>query len=397
MPVSGRVPSIDVLRGFSLLGILVMNIQAFAMPHAAYLNPTVYGSLVGAEGVAWSLGRLLFDFKFISLFSMLFGASLLLARDEAPRRRLAWLIVFGLVHGYLIWLGDVLFTYGVVGLVAVGARGWPVRRLVMVGLSLVFVSSLIPLLGGLFFDHLPSMLLEGLRTHYDGAGVAAEVEAFRGSWLTQLPVRAAVSFDNQVAGTLFDTGWRAGGCMLLGMAAVRARLFEGAVQPWPWVPLAMMLGLLVSGAGLWLQWTTGFSFRSWFFAQTLHELGSLGLAAGMGLGVVWLALRFPTARWVEAVGRLGRVAFTAYLMQSVVGTLVFGGHGMGLYGHWSRVALFVAPFVFWSLQLVLAWAWTSRFRVGPLEAVWRGLSRGDFSMGSGPRASDRARLPNDFA
>ena len=69
-------------------------------------------------------------------------------------------------------------------------------------------------------------------------------------------------------------------------------------------------------------------------------------------------------------------------MQSVVGMLVFGGHGLGLYGHWSRVALFVAPFVFWSLQVVLAWAWTSRFRVGPLEALWRGLSRGDFSFGA---------------
>ncbi|MCA2979995.1 MAG: DUF418 domain-containing protein, partial [Myxococcaceae bacterium] len=97
-----RVASIDVLRGVALLGILVMNIQSFAMPHAAYLNPRAWGSLEGAEGVAWALGRLLFDFKFITLFSTLFGASLVLAGEaSSPRRRLSWLVAFGLLHGYL--------------------------------------------------------------------------------------------------------------------------------------------------------------------------------------------------------------------------------------------------------------------------------------------------------
>ena len=118
-----RVASVDVLRGVCLLGILVMNIQSFAMPHAAYLNPTLFGSLAGADGVAWALGRLLFDFKFLSLFSMLFGASLILAGEETrPLRRLLWLVVFGLVHAYGVWYGDILFTYGVVGVVVLGAR-----------------------------------------------------------------------------------------------------------------------------------------------------------------------------------------------------------------------------------------------------------------------------------
>jgi uncharacterized protein len=382
MNTTPRVASIDVLRGVALLGILVMNIQAFSMPHAAYMNPSAFGALNGLDGVAWSLGRLFFDFKFISLFSTLFGASLLLAGEAShPRRRLLWLCVFGCVHGYLIWFGDVLFTYGVVGLLLLGARAWPVRRLVTVGVVFLVASPLVAAAGALFFDSLPDALITDLRTHYDASTTAAEVAIFGGGWLGQLPLRAAITFDSQTVGLVFETGWRAAGCMLIGMAAVKAKVFEGSLSFFPWALVALAVGLAVSGAGLWLQWSSDFDFRTWLWAQSLHELGSIGVAAGLGLGVVSLANRFPAALAVQAIGRLGRVAFTAYLMHSIVGTFVFYGHGLGQFGTWSRTALFIAPFVFWTFQLALAWWWTSRFRVGPLEALWRGLSRGDFSLG----------------
>ncbi|MCA3012189.1 MAG: DUF418 domain-containing protein [Myxococcaceae bacterium] len=382
-----RVASIDVLRGVALLGILVMNIQSFAMPHAAYLNPRAWGSLEGAEGVAWALGRLLFDFKFITLFSTLFGASLVLAGEaSSPRRRLSWLVAFGLLHGYLVWYGDILFTYGVVGLAVLPALRWSVRRQVVVGLGLVLVSSLLAFASFAFFDALPALLLDDVRAHYDVASAAAEAEAFRAGWLTQLLARAPITFGNHVSGTLLESGWRAAGCMLLGMAAVRARVFEGAVPAFPFVPATLGPGLLLSGAGLWLQWSSDFALRPWLLAQGLHELGALGVAAGVGLGVVTLARRFEGAPVTRAIANLGRVAFSAYLMHSVVGTFVFGGHGLGQFGSWSRVALLLAPFAFWGLQLVLAWWWTSRYAVGPLEALWRGLSRGTFSLGRARRA-----------
>jgi uncharacterized protein len=377
-----RLVSIDVLRGVALLGILVMNIQSFAMPHAAYLNPRAWGSLEGAEGVAWAVGRLFFDFKFITLFSTLFGASLVLAGEASrPRRRLAWLIGFGLLHGYLIWYGDILFTYGVVGLAVLPALRWSLRRQVVVGLGLLLVSSLLAFAGFLFFDALPALLLDDVRAHYDASRAAAEAEAFRGGWLTQLAVRAPIAFGNHISGTLLESGWRAAGCMLLGMAAVRARVFEGAVASWPVVAAMLGTGLLLSGAGLWLQWTTEFALRPWLLAQGLHEVGAIGVAAALGQVVVRMARRFEGSLATRAVARLGRVAFSAYLMQSVAGTFVFGGHGLGRFGTWSRLALLLAPFAFWSLQLVLAWWWTSRYAVGPLEALWRGLSRGTFSLG----------------
>jgi uncharacterized protein len=252
---------------------------------------------------------------------------------------------------------------------------------VTVGLALLVVSSLIAAFGFAFFDTVPAFILDDVRAHYEPSSVGAEVQAFRSGWLEQFAVRAPITFGNHVSGTLLESGWRAAGCMLLGMAAVRSRVFEGAVPAWPWVRLTLGPGLVVSGVGLWLQWSSGFGLRTWFLAQALHELGSIGVAAGLGLGIITLARRFDGALATQAIARLGRVAFSAYLMHSVVGTLVFGGHGLGQFGTWSRVALLLAPFVLWVVQLALAWWWTTRFTVGPLEALWRGLSRGTFSLG----------------
>lgn len=381
----------DVLRGACLLGILVMNIQSFAMPHAAYLNPTLFGSLHGAEGVAWVVGRVLFDFKFLSLFSMLFGASLVLGGQETrPVRRLLWLLVFGLLHAYLVWYGDILFTYAVVGLLLLGATKWSVRRQLGLGLTLLLLSPALVALTGAFVHALPAWFTESINKHLDARSVAAEVAAYRGSWLSQTPIRAALSFESQTSGLVLETGFRAAGCMLLGMAATKKRVFDGAVPSWPWVPLSFVSGLLITGAGVWLAWSQNFQIRPWLFAQALHELGSIPLCIGIGLSVIALANRYPQAFVVLKVAALGRMAFTAYLMHSIVGTWVFGGHGLGLFGTWSRTALLLAPIAVWLVQISLAHLWTLRFRLGPLEALWRGLSRGEFSLGRARPAATTA-------
>ena len=383
MSLDKRVPAVDVLRGVCLVGILVMNIQSFAMPHAAYLNPTLFGSLDGIEGVAWAIGRLFFDFKFLGLFSMLFGASLVLAGEETrPVRRLLWLVVFGLVHAYLVWYGDILFTYGVVGLVVLRAKRWTPRRQLGVGVALLVLSPVLVALTGVFFDALPASVAESITKHLDARSVAAEVAAYRSGWLAQTPIRAALSFEGQTTGLLLETGWRAAGCMLVGMAATRQRVFEGSVPTWPWVPLGFASGLLITGAGMVVAWTYAFRVKPWLFAQALHELGAIPLSMAIGLSVVALANRYRHAAVVDSIGRLGRVAFTAYLMHSAVGTWVFGGQGLGLFGTWSRTTLLIAPFGVWVIQIALARLWTHRYRVGPIEALWRGLARGQFFLSS---------------
>ena len=121
-----RIASLDVLRGFALLGILLVNVGAFSMPSAAYFNPSAYGSLEGIDGFVWRAVHLLADFKFMAIFSMLFGAGIVLMWQHAEvqsegsagihYRRMFWLIVFGLLHAHLLVYGDILYWYGVTGL-----------------------------------------------------------------------------------------------------------------------------------------------------------------------------------------------------------------------------------------------------------------------------------------
>ncbi len=144
-PVSERerIFTLDVLRGFAVLGILPMNIQDFSMPGAAYLNPTAYGDLHGANYWVWLLSHLLADEKFMTIFSMLFGAGIFLmtSRIEAAGqpsaalhyRRMGWLVLFGLLHAYLLWSGDILFSYGVCGLLVFLFRKWRPRTSLIVG------------------------------------------------------------------------------------------------------------------------------------------------------------------------------------------------------------------------------------------------------------------------
>lgn len=116
-----RIDSIDILRGFAVLGILIMNIQEFSMISQAYFNPTAYGDLKGSNWLVWLYSHLFADMKFISIFSLLFGAGVLLFTDKAEAkgsksagihyRRTLWLLLFGLLHGYFLRSGGILF-YG---------------------------------------------------------------------------------------------------------------------------------------------------------------------------------------------------------------------------------------------------------------------------------------------
>ncbi|WP_338868299.1 DUF418 domain-containing protein [Myxococcus stipitatus] len=161
---------------------------------------------------------------------------------------------------------------------------------------------------------------------------------------------------------------------------MRERRFRGRAAPPRALPLLWGFGLALSGAGLAVQWAWSFAPRAWLFAQVLHELGAVPLAIAIGHTVVRLASRFAGATLTRAIASLGGVAFTAYLMQSIAGTWVFGGHGLGAFGTWSRSELLLAALIFWTLQVLLATLWLRHFGRGPLEALWRGLVHNDYSL-----------------
>ena len=233
-----RIGALDVLRGFALLGILVINIQFFAMPDAASVNPTAYGDLQGANFHVWLGSRMLALQRFMTLFSMLFGAGIVLmaaraeARGESGRvlhhRRMAWLALIGLLHAHLLWAGDILFTYAVCGMLVYPLRRLPARRLLMIGATGIAIPSVFFWVLGASMPYWPDEFLavviaEGWQPTQ--ATIDEFLTAYRGGWLEQAPLRSTTALGLETFGLLFY-GPRVIGLMLVGMALFKLDVFS---------------------------------------------------------------------------------------------------------------------------------------------------------------------------
>ena len=389
---TARIDSIDVLRGFALLGILVMNVQLFAMPEAAYYNPTAYGDLEGANLYVWLGGRLLADQKFMTIFSMLFGAGIVLmtTRTEARGetcpvhyRRMGWLALIGLLHAHLLWAGDILFLYAVCGMLVYPFRGLSPGRLLVVGTATVAVASAI--FAGLQAS-LPSWPEEALTEVTLGAWqptraiVDDALATFRSGWLEQLPARSAMAFGFETFMLVIWGGWRAGGLMLIGMAlfkldvfsAGRSRRFYGAL-----VAAALVAGIPVEAYGVALDFEFGWAL-DWSLLQGRQFNYWPSIAVGLGyVGLVMLACRSTALRRVtRPFAAVGQTALSNYLLQTVICTTIFYGHGLGLYGSVDRVGQLGVVLGVWAVQLIASPLWLRRYRFGPAEWVWRSLTYG---------------------
>jgi uncharacterized protein len=233
LPAPERLESLDVLRGFAILGILVMNIQIFGMINAAYANPTSYGDFTGLNRWVWMVSHTFADLKFLTIFSLLFGAGIglfarkLQAQGKSPAglhyRRMFWLLIFGLAHAYLLWHGDILVSYALAGAVVFLFRNLRPGWLMVWGSAALLVPFFIFLLCGLSMPWWPAeSIAEAEQGWLPGAeDVAAEVQAFRGSWTGQMASRATFSLMFQTVIWLIWTGWRTCGLMLIGMALLK--------------------------------------------------------------------------------------------------------------------------------------------------------------------------------
>ena len=387
-----RIDSIDVLRGFALLGILVMNIQLFAMPEAAYYNPTAYGDLEGANLYVWLGGRLLADQKFMTIFSMLFGAGIVLMTSRAEARcatgrvhyrRMGWLAVIGLLHAHLLWAGDILFLYAVCGMLVYPCRGMSPGRLLVLGTATVAVASAI--FAGLQAS-LPSWSEEALAEVTVGAWqptraiVDEALATYRGGWLEQLPTRSAMAFGFETFMLVIWGGWRAGGLMLIGMALYKldvfsagcSRRFYGAL-----IAAALVAGIPVEAYGVALDFELGWAL-DWSLLQGRQFNYWPSIAVGLGyVGLVMLACKTAALRGVaRPFAAVGRTALSNYLLQTVICTTIFYGHGLGLYGSVDRTGQLAIVLGVWTVQLIASPLWLRRYRFGPAEWVWRSLTYG---------------------
>ena len=387
---SERIASLDVLRGVALLGILIMNIQSFSMPGAAYINPTAYGDLTGINWWTWVVSHVVADQKFISIFSMLFGAGVCLFADRATARtgrsaalhyrRTFWLLVFGLLHAHLLWYGDILVAYALCAVWVYLLRNRSATALFVAGVLVVAVSSAIYLFFGAGLGQMPADAASGVREAWapGSAAIAAEIRAYQGGWLEQLPVRSAEAFFLETFVFLTVFLWRAGGMMLIGMALYKWGFLSAGLSGRRYTIVAVgagLTGLALIGAGLRNNVAAGFSLEySMFFGSQFNYWGSAFLSVAY-VALVMLAVRYAVApAFQRRLAAVGRTAFTNYILQTVIGTLIFYGHGLGLFGDVPRYQQMLIVFGVWALQLWAAPIWLARYRFGPLEWAWRSLT-----------------------
>lgn len=416
-PVSAaeRLLSLDALRGIAVMGILVMNVYAFAMPLAAYYNPLVMGGSDALNLGVWFLTHLFFDQKFMSIFSMLYGAGLVMMMSRAEARgsafapvfyrRSGWLIVIGLLHGYFIWFGDILFHYALMGMIVFLLRKASPAKLIAIACVMLPVTLLInfgssfyveelqaeaagieqQLAQGAALDETQQQRLEewqAIRAVFapDEADIAAEVAAYRGSYVDALAHRAPFVAFMQINLTLVFVVWRVGGLMLLGMALMKLGVLSGERGAGFYRRMTLLgygLGLPLVVLSAVLLETHGFD--PLFVARyggIPNYFGSILVAFGH-MGAVILVVKSGALRAiVERFAAVGRTALSNYLAQSLVMTSLFYGYGLGLYADLPRIwqqALVVVSIV---LQLLISTWWIKQFRFGPAEWLWRSLTYG---------------------
>jgi uncharacterized protein len=396
-----RIETLDVLRGIAVMGIFSVNVIGFAMPIQAYFNPSAYGGAGGADLATWALNFVLVDGKMRGLFSLLFGASMLLVIEQAEAagrspagvhyRRMAWLLLFGLAHFYLVWFGDILISYAAIGMVAFLFRRLPVHSL-LVAAGMALILSFV-LAAGLS-HHVtttaaaaaaPGASAEALAAwqetlrHFgapQGAALAQDLALHRGGYSGLVHHRLTELAGDPLGQILFG-GPETLAFMLLGMAGLRSGFLGGRWEARRYrriAAAALAVGMPAYALLAWLNWSSGFA------PETVVTM-FIGLAAPvrpvMMLGYAALFVLFALrGGWLaERIGAVGRAALTNYLGTSLVATFVFYGYGLGLYGHVGRFeAWLLAPLV-WALMLAWSKPWLDRHLYGPLEWLWRSLAR----------------------
>ena len=397
-----RIASLDFIRGIAVMGILVANIVSFGQPFQAYMYPAAFTTPHGAaEDWMWVAQFVLIDGKMRGLFSLLFGAGLYLFMEKAwakgasrwlQVRRLLWLGLFGLVHFFLIWRGDILFLYAIAGLAALLFIRLSAKRQMLLGVlgylggAALYAASTIPLAAVVDVpaDEIPAGmqkvradLLKTIETEM--ADARMETALHRQGSYPAIVGHTMSRHGSDLAFSLVLFAFETLPLMLMGMALYRLGLFDGGIARrtlliWGWAGLLvggfgmLLIGLLTKDAGLTYYGTLA-AFVGWSGVPKL--LMTLGLAALLAL---WGA--HATGWLAERVSAAGRAAFTNYLGTSLAMMLVFHGWAGGLFGVLTRGQLYLVAAA--TCMLMLAWSkpWLARYRYGPLEWLWRCLTYG---------------------
>ena len=378
-----RIPEIDVLRGFALFGVFLVNIFAFGGDASAWTSHT--------DQLAWSIKHIFFESKFWGLFSLLFGISCWLqwrghARFWVVVRRLLFLFFAGVINA-LFFEGDILMLYAQLGFVLLLIHRLPNQLLLAIAVALFLVfpiaHGLNPDRGEPDYPDDPAEAAAWLQEdREDGIYVAnhlGEILAWHVEALPEVPWA-----DYQWP----DSGLVVLAMFLCGFVVARAGLLERCLeigrQSGQFAILAWVSGLSLMGLERCLSVTVGYrvfgeaidSFSVQLVGDISFALATLSLVVGWFLTVLLVSRRYADVDVVKAIEAMGRMSLTMYLLQTVIIVAVFYGPGFGLAYSLGPAPLLLLAVVTYAVQLVLARIWFQIFQVGPMEWLWRWASEG---------------------
>lgn len=410
-----RINSLDILRGIAVLGILMMNITAFALLPQAYANPLVDGGATGPNLVSYNVIVVLFEGTMRGIFSLLFGASIVLLTERMEKagaglmaaeihfRRMLWMMLFGIIHwALLLWYGEILFAYSMCGMLLFAVRKLPPRvHLIAAGLLLATAA----LLQTGDYQSAVEQKAEAVAAQTvkaSGARLTAEQEKAIESWEEMVshvkPTREMVaetleirsgSWWNAVKGQLpssFEFQWTDAPFwlvfdmipfMLIGMALLNVGVL-GAKSPTRTYVLMTLGGYAIGiPLGLYeldLVLKSNFDVIGFAASNRTYELSRLAMVVGH-LGLALLFIRSGAIGVLQrALAATGQMALSNYLAQTIICTALFYGFGFGLFSVFERYQLYYVVAAIWAAELIWSPIWLRYFRFGPFEWLWRSLT-----------------------
>lgn len=417
-----RIRGVDIARGLALLGILLVNVRFFFTPLGTSIDPTVQlpgVELTTVDAIVWSVVEALCSFKFISLFSILFGFGLAMQATRAANagdtrwgpglRRLGLLLAIGLFHGLFVWYGDILTLYACVGVIILCCARLSPRTLLLVAgvvagitLFLSVVTASMQWIGASFpepFDP-PELTaaIEDMRAAEEAAReldaprgwqamveanfnirspawISAEIAAMReGPFLDALLFRAT-NFGFSYIAAIFGYGWHVLTMMLFGVYALRSGLFandpSASRRRRNFALIAGAIGLPAALLAPGAFWIFGLdSPAAAFWHLVLLEVGALSLPLAYASVIIEWGPRLP-GFLATPLERTGRMSLTVYLSESILCTALASWWGFALFGTMSDMRLSLIALVVWAVLVVAATLWLQRFSIGPMEWLWR--------------------------
>ncbi len=385
-----RILSLDVLRGFAVLGILIMNIQAFSMVSAAYMSPLNWGDMTGLNEITWYVSDIFANGKFVTIFSILFGAGVVLFSSRIEKkgmksaglhyRRMFWLFVIGMIHAYLIWYGDILVAYALCGMLVYLLRKKSIKTLLILSAAFLTVTLLLSFMSEL------SIPFWSEEAYHDNSkfwtpsaeALTQEINNYRGGWLSQMQSRVPLAFTIQTMAFAFGAFWMIMGLMLLGMALFKAGILQAERSKafyWKSVVIGLGLGLplVVYGVIYNFKWDWSYD-RSMFLGGQFNYWGSIGMSYAY-ISIIMLIIK--SKGWVKFkqwLSPVGKFALSNYLFTTIIATFLFYGHGFGLFCKVERFGQILITIGIWIILIIWSNLWVKKFRFGPFEWLWRSLT-----------------------